>query len=129
MADELAVWVLDAIMAEDPGGRVACETLHHGFGALAMAPLYDLMSTLHYGDDRLAMSIDTVQRTDRVTAKRIANEAVRWGLSGERATSTIADLLESAPAAIAAALEETDGVPDALLSTIEGQLALLLSSK
>jgi len=103
--------------------------LHHGSGALTMTPLYDLMNTLHYGDDHLAMSIDTVQRTDRVTAERVANEAVRWGLSRERATSTIADLLESAPAAIAAAREETDGVPDALLSTIEGQLALLLSSQ
>lgn len=103
--------------------------LHHGSGALIMTPLYDLMNTLHYGDDRLAMSIDTVQRTDRVTAERVANEAVRWGLSRERATSTIADLLESAPAAITAAREETGGVPDALLSTIEGQLALLLSSR
>jgi hypothetical protein len=34
----------------------------------------------HYGDDRLAMYIDTVQRTSRVTAERIANETARWGM-------------------------------------------------
>ena len=99
--------------------------LHHASGALTLTPLYDLMSTLHYGDDRLAMYIDSVQRTDRVTAQRIANEAVRWGLSRERATETIGDLLEKAPAAMVAAREETDGVPDDLVSTIERQLAQL----
>jgi serine/threonine-protein kinase HipA len=103
--------------------------LHHGSGALTLTPLYDLMSTLHYGDYRLAMSINSVQRSDRVTADRIANEAVRWGMSRQRATSTVADLLQRAPAAIAAARSETDGVPDGLRSTVEGQLALLLSSE
>lgn len=103
--------------------------LHRDSGALTLAPLYDLMSTLHYGDNRLAMSIDTVQRTDRVTADRIANEAMHWGLSRERATSTIAALLEKAPSAIAAAQDETSGAPEALISTIEGQLALLRSAQ
>lgn len=103
--------------------------LHHGSGALTLTPLYDLMNTLHYGDSRLAMSIDTVQRTDRVTADRIANEAMHWGLPRERATSTIAALLEKAPSAIAAAQDETSGVPEALISTIEGQLALLRSAQ
>jgi serine/threonine-protein kinase HipA len=103
--------------------------LHHGSGALTLTPLYDLMSTLHYGDNRLAMSIDTIQRTDRVTAERIADEAMRWGLSREVATSTISALLEKAPAAIAAAQDETGGVTEALISTIEGQLALLRSAQ
>lgn len=103
--------------------------LHHASGALRLAPLYDLMCTLHYGDDRLAMYIDSVQRTDRVTAQRIANEAVRWGLSRERAMATIGNLLDQAPAAIAAARKETDGVPTDMVSTIERRLAQLRSTQ
>jgi serine/threonine-protein kinase HipA len=99
--------------------------LHHASGALTLAPLYDLMCTLHYGDDRLAMYVDDVHRTNRVTAQRIANEAVRWGLSRERAMATIGDLLDQAPPAMAAARKETDGVPDEMVATIERQLAQL----
>ncbi len=103
--------------------------LHHASGALTLAPLYDLMCTLHYGDDRLAMYVDDVQRISRVTAQRIANEAVRWGLSRERAMATIGDLLDQAPTAIAAARDETDGVPNEMVSTIERQLAQLRSAE
>jgi len=71
--------------------------LHHASGALTLAPLYDLMCTQHYGDDRLAMYIDTVQRTSRVTAERIANEAVRWGISRDRASRTIGGILREPP--------------------------------
>ncbi len=102
--------------------------LHNPSGVLTLAPLYDLMSTLHYGDNRLAMYVDGVQRTDRVTAERVAGEAVRWGLSRERAMATVGDLLERAPAAMAAAREETPGVPSDLSSTVERQLAQLRSA-
>lgn len=102
--------------------------LHQASGALTLAPLYDLMSTLYYGDNRLAMYIDSVQRTDRVTAQRIASDAVRWGMPRERARETIGSLLDGAPAAMAAAREETDGVPKDLVSTIERQLAQLRSA-
>ena len=60
--------------------------LHHPSGALGLAPLYDLLSTLYYGDDRLAMYVDSVQRTRPVTADRILNEAARWGLARRRAS-------------------------------------------
>ena len=103
--------------------------LHHASGALTLTPLYDLMSTLHYKDSRLAMYIDTVQRTDRVTSQRIANEAVGWGLSRERATATIVGLLDRAPAAMTAAREETAGVPNGLVRTIECQLAQVRSAE
>lgn len=103
--------------------------LHHASGALSLTPLYDLMCTLHYGDERLAMRIDTVQRIDRVTAARIANEAVGWGMSRTRAASTIGDILERAPAAMSAAREQTPGLPDALYATVEGQLSQLRSQR
>jgi serine/threonine-protein kinase HipA len=101
--------------------------LHHASGALTLTPLYDLMCTLHYGDNRLAMYIDTVQRTDRVTAKRIANEAVSWGMSRERAVSTINDILDRAPTAMSAAREQTPHLPGELYATIKDQLAQLRS--
>jgi serine/threonine-protein kinase HipA len=102
--------------------------LHLASGGLTLTPLYDLMCTLHYGDDRLAMYVDSVQRTDRVTAQRIVNEIVRWGMSPGRAAEIVSDILDRAPAAIAAAREETEGVPDDLVVTIEGQLAQLRAS-
>ena len=68
--------------------------LHRASGTLTLSPLYDLMSTLHYGDDRLAMYVDGVRRTDRVTARRVVEEAVLWGLSRERATAIVGDLLD-----------------------------------
>ena len=99
--------------------------LHPASAELTLSPLYDLMCTLHYGDERLAMYVDSVQRTDRVTAERIVNEAVGWGLSPAAAGETVGDLLERAPGAIAAAREETEGVPDGLAKTIERRLAQL----
>lgn len=102
--------------------------LHHASGSLMLTPLYDLMCTLHYGDDRLAMCIDTVQRTDRVTAARIANEAVSWGISRDRAASTIDGVLGRAPAAMSAARKETPGLPKELYATVERQLLQLRSA-
>jgi pyrroline-5-carboxylate reductase len=64
-----------------------------------------------------------------MTVERIANESLKWGMSAERATTIILDLLEGAPAAIAASRDETEGVPDEMVSTIEGQLAQLLTSQ
>ncbi len=99
--------------------------LHAPSGGLALTPLYDLMCTLHYGDDRLAMYIDSVQRTDHVTRERILNETVRWGMSPGRAAEILDDLLDRVPAALAAAREETEGVPADLVATIERQLMQL----
>lgn len=100
--------------------------LHQPTGVLTLAPLYDLMSTRYYGDERLAMSVDTVQRTDRVTADRIENEAVRWGLSRQRATGIIANVLARVPAATLAAAAETPGVPDDLVELVARQTERLL---
>ena len=84
--------------------------------------MYDVLCTLHYNDDGLAMYIDNVRRTNRVTAERIANEAVRWGLSRETATQIIEELLDKAPEAIASARNETGGIPGEFVSVVEGQI-------
>jgi len=99
--------------------------LHYPSGTLALSPLYDLMSTLFYGDDRLAMYVDNVHRTDRVTADRIVNEAASWGLSKSRAAEVVADILERSSAAIGAAQDETDSLPTEIPLLVGAQLARL----
>jgi serine/threonine-protein kinase HipA len=95
--------------------------LHDHSGALRLAPLYDLMCTLYYGDDQLAMYIDDVRRTDKVTAERIVNEASSWGMSPSRAERAVQDILERAPEAIRIARSEIE-VPAALVAVVESQL-------
>jgi serine/threonine-protein kinase HipA len=101
--------------------------LHEPSGALRLAPLYDLMSTLLYRDDRLAMYVDDVRRTNRVTAGRLINEATRWGLTRRRAAEIIEDMLNRAPTAVGAASDETEGVPDELPAVVNSQLAQVRS--
>jgi serine/threonine-protein kinase HipA len=103
--------------------------LHEASGALTLTPLYDLMCTLHYGDNRLAMFIDTAQRSDRVTALRIVNEAVSWGMSRERAQSTVNNILDRAPAAMSATRKQTPGLPHELYATMQNQFSRLCSHR
>jgi serine/threonine-protein kinase HipA len=101
--------------------------LHQPSGVLELAPLYDLMCTLYYGDDRLAMFIDDVRRTDRVTFPRLANEAIRWGLSRPRAEEVIVDVLERAAAAVDLARIETDALPLQITEIVSARLTRLRS--
>jgi len=101
--------------------------LHEGSGRLRLAPLYDLMSTLWYGDDRLAMYIDDVRRTDRVTGARLINEATRWGLTRRRAAEIIEEVLDRTPGAVAAASTQTAGLPGELLKLVKSQVAQVRS--
>jgi serine/threonine-protein kinase HipA len=102
--------------------------LHESSGALRLAPLYDIMCTLCYGDDRLAMYVDNVHRTNRLTADRIVNEAASWGVPRGRATEIVDDILGRAPAAIDAAAQDTYGLPESILDTVTSQLDQLRSA-
>jgi serine/threonine-protein kinase HipA len=99
--------------------------LHDASGVLTLSPLYDLLCTLHYGDDRLAMAVDGVSHTSRVTAAGIVNEATRWGMSRVRATQLVDDLLHRSSDAISGARDETDGLPPGIVTTVFGQLSQL----
>ena len=89
--------------------------LHTEPGVLRLAPLYDLLSTRLYPlDEGLAMYVDSVQKADRVTAARIVNEAVRWGLSRRSVEEAVFDSLDRLPAAISAAAGEIEGLPSEL---------------
>ena len=46
-----------------------------------------------YGDDHLAMYINGVQRTDRVSGHHLIDEAARWGLARGRVSEIVRDLL------------------------------------
>jgi serine/threonine-protein kinase HipA len=127
LEDLLRAVTVNALVGNGDAHAKNFSLLHHASGALTLAPLYDLLCTLQYGDDRLAMYVDNVHRTNLVTAERIANEGVRWGISRERATAIIDDLLKRASGAIAAAGDETDGTPADLLVTVQGQLVQLQS--
>jgi serine/threonine-protein kinase HipA len=97
--------------------------LHTESGVLSLAPLYDLLSTRLYPlDDKLAMYVDSVQKADRVTAARIANEATRWGLSSKRVEGIIHELVARLPAAITAAADETEGLPPELKELVEKRI-------
>jgi serine/threonine-protein kinase HipA len=102
--------------------------LHEPSGALRMAPLYDVMSTLCYRDDRLAMYVDDVRRTDRVTTARILNEASSWGMARRTASDIVSDLLAKVPGAVQRALAETAGVPDEIQRIVTSQLGRLQQS-
>jgi hypothetical protein len=93
-----------------------------------MAPLYDVMSTLYYRDDRLAMYIDDVRRSDKVTTDRILNEARSWGMARRTASEVVGELLDSVPRAVEEAFAETSGVPDEILQIITSQLGRLQES-
>jgi serine/threonine-protein kinase HipA len=102
--------------------------LHEASGALRLAPLYHLVSTLAYavsGLDRLAMFVDTMQRINRVTADRLAQEAVRWGTPRQVAEAIIADVLEGLPQATQAALGDTADVPKTVTDAVDRQMKLL----
>lgn len=101
--------------------------LHEPSGTLRLAPVYDVVSTMIYGDDRLAAWVDDVRRIDRVTGERLVNEAARWGMSRRRATEIVTDLLDRVPAAAAAAREQTDGLPSSIPAVLDAQLARLRS--
>jgi hypothetical protein len=71
------------------------------------------------------MFIDTVQRIDRVTVARVANEVARWGMPRGAAEQVIEEVLEAMPEAAQLALEETTDVPSAVTAVVESQTALL----
>lgn len=99
--------------------------VHRVDGAVRLAPFYDLMSTMVYGDNHLAMYVDSVQRIDRAVSTRIVNEAVSWGLPRERAAEIVAGIVERFPDAFAAARRDVGVLPEGFDRVLEKQLKLL----
>ncbi len=125
----LQATVLNVLIGNGDAHAKNFSLLHRPSGNLTLAPLYDLMCTLHYGDNRLAMYVNSVQRIDRVTARRIVNEAVGWGMSRQSAVTIVNEILDRMPDAIAAARDETPGLPAELVSTVSGQVSSVASER
>jgi serine/threonine-protein kinase HipA len=123
----LGAMVIHVLVANGDGHAKNLSLLHKRSGSLRLAPLYDLLSTLPYGDDRLAIYVDSVQKTVRATGKRILNEANGWGLTRSRAGDILADLIEKVPNAADRAAEETAGLPERFRKVVETQLELVRS--
>jgi serine/threonine-protein kinase HipA len=114
--------VLNVLIGNGDAHAKNFSLLHHPVGTLQLTPIYDVMSTLYYGDDQLAMSIDNAYRTNRVTANQIVNEAVSWGIPKVRAVAVVADMLDRALAAIQVAEEETTDLPAEIVKLARSQL-------
>lgn len=120
--------IINVLVANGDAHGKNFSLLHDPAGTLRLTPLYDVICTLVYGDDRLAMYIDNVHRSNRVTADRIVNEAASWGVARRHAIEILADLVDRAPSAAKSAREETEVVPDNVVGVVESQLARLRDS-
>ena len=118
--------VLNSLVANGDAHGKNFSLLHEPSGTLRLAPLYDVLCTLRYGIDELAMYIDNVHRVNRITTARLVNEIESWGVSRSDADALVSDLLERSSEAIAAAREDTPALPDEIFRTIEGQRRQLL---
>ena len=121
----LAYLVVHVVVANGDAHAKNYSLLHTRDGALSLAPLYDVMSTLRDGVEYLAMYVDGVQRLDRVTGARVINEAARWGMSRETAAGIVGDLVSRVPQAIELATNETPDLVPEVLDTVRSQFHAL----
>jgi serine/threonine-protein kinase HipA len=128
LATLLGAMVLHVLVGNGDAHGKNYSLLHAPSGTVRMAPLYDVMSTLYHQDDRLAMYIDDVRRTDRVTTDRILNEATSWGMARTTASEILGELFERVPEAIERALAETPGVPEEIQRIVTSQFKHLMGS-
>jgi len=123
--DLLRAVTLNVVLGNGDAHGKNFSLLHERSGTVRLAPLYDLLCTLVYDQRRLAMYVDNIQRIDRVTAERIVNEGVLWGLARQHAEDVVNDMLERIPLAAENAADEVTGVPRELLDAVAAQLTHL----
>jgi serine/threonine-protein kinase HipA len=127
ISDLIRAMVVSALVGNGDAHGKNFSLIHAPSRALELTPLYDVVCTLHYGDDHLAMYVDDVHRTNRVTALRLVNEAVSWGVPRSDGETIIGELLDKSADAISAARDETPGIPEEIVATVEGQRRQLMS--
>ncbi|MGO8862075.1 MAG: HipA domain-containing protein [Acidimicrobiales bacterium] len=119
--------VVNALVGNGDAHGKNFSLVHDPTGSLHLAPLYDVVCTLHYRDDELAMYIDNVHRTDRVTAARLINEVTSWDVRRADAEQIIGELLDKSADAISLAHEQTEGIEPEIVARVERQRKQLLS--
>jgi serine/threonine-protein kinase HipA len=120
--------VLNVLIGNGDAHAKNLSLLHYPAGSMRLAPLYDLMSTISYGDERLAMYIDGAALMRLVTAGQVVSEAVRWGVTQRRAERVVTEILDQLPAAVARAAEEVPEVPGQIPEIVRSQAARLRGS-
>ena len=119
---------LNAVLGNGDAHGKNFSLLHRESGALRLSPLYDVLCTTLYGEQRSAMYIDGVQRMDRVTADRVINEGVSWGLPRANAEGIVRDIVARFPQAIEIAADRVPNVPPKLIETVQNQLRRMVVS-
>jgi serine/threonine-protein kinase HipA len=98
--------VLNVLMGNADGHGKNVSILHLPDGSARLAPLYDVMSTVVHHPiptiegpkpltQDLGMLIGNARTLSEVTMAELVNEALRWSLGKDRATSVIRSCLES----------------------------------
>lgn len=119
--------VLNALVGNGDAHGKNFSLLHETSGALRLAPLYDVLCTLHYGITELAMYIDNVRQLDRLTASRLVNELESWEVFPFDADGFVNELLGRSSEAIVAAQDDTPTIPEAIFHSVQQQRRQLLS--
>lgn len=97
--------------------------LHNANGAIALAPLYDVLCLTGYRRHNPAMTIDGAKTFKQITASRIVNEGVSWGMERVHAADVVDDILSRAREAIASAAVLVPGLPTDIQNVVGIQLA------
>ena len=85
---------------------MACSSVEGGSGEWRVSPIYDIPSTLPYGDPDMALSVQG--RTDSLSRKRYLALADRAGLPARAAERALEDVLRA-----------TTGVADEAIDALE----------
>ena len=87
--------------------------LHDPSGAVALAPVYDVMATTHYPgvDQTLGMYVGGARQVGEVTLANLASEGASWGMPEARARQVIEEVVERVPEAVLRAARSVPGVP------------------
>lgn len=93
--------------------------LHGEDGRVALAPAYDVFSTLFYpdADTTAGMFVNGVTNIAEITLADLIEEATGWGLDRERVVTHVAGILERAETAVARAAGEI-AAPDDLVDML-----------
>jgi serine/threonine-protein kinase HipA len=122
LEDFLRAVTLNVVLGNGDAHGKNFSLLHERDGTFRLAPLYDLLCTLVYGQNRLAMFVDTLQRLERVTTERIVNEASGWGMPQRIAREIVNEFMTRLPRAIDLARSETPGVSTEVIECVREQM-------
>jgi serine/threonine-protein kinase HipA len=105
--------------------------LHNPSGAVALAPVYDVMATTHYPgvDQTLGMYVGGARQVGDVTLTHLASEGASWGMPEARARQVIEEVVERVPDAVQRAARSVPGLPPSVTELALERWRALLEPK